>query len=56
VTLDPKPIPEAVALYPLERMGVSELEPLRLLLRGGSVIDWRRLVFRTAGRWTASSA
>ncbi|HET9551968.1 MAG TPA: TIGR04552 family protein [Anaeromyxobacteraceae bacterium] len=28
-------------------MGVAELEALRLLLRGGSVIDWRRLDFRT---------
>jgi uncharacterized protein (TIGR04552 family) len=28
-------------------MGVAELEALRLLLRGGSVIDWRRLEFRT---------
>src|SRR5512145_2792612 len=27
-------------------MGVAELEQLRLLLRGGSVIDWRRLEFR----------
>jgi uncharacterized protein (TIGR04552 family) len=27
-------------------MGVAELEALRLLLRGGSVIDWRRLEFR----------
>ena len=33
-------------LRPLERMGVAELEVLRLLLRGGSVIDWRRLDFR----------
>jgi uncharacterized protein (TIGR04552 family) len=29
-------------------MGVEELEALRLLLRGGSVIDWRRLSFRDA--------
>jgi uncharacterized protein (TIGR04552 family) len=27
-------------------MGVAELESLRLLLRGGSVIDWRRLDYR----------
>jgi uncharacterized protein (TIGR04552 family) len=46
LTFDPKPIPGAVALHPLERMGVAELESLRLLLRGGSVIDWRRLDFR----------
>ncbi len=31
---------------PLERMGIEELEALRLVLRGGSVIDWRRLDFR----------
>jgi uncharacterized protein (TIGR04552 family) len=30
-------------------MGLEELEALRLLLRGGSVIDWRRLGFRDAG-------
>jgi uncharacterized protein (TIGR04552 family) len=48
VTYDPKPLPGAVALRPLERMGVMELEQLRLLLRGGSVIDWRRLEFRRA--------
>src|SRR5438552_472807 len=29
-------------------MGIPELEPLRLILRGGSVIDWRRLNFREA--------
>src|SRR5512138_2512147 len=28
-------------------MGSAELDALRLLLRGGSVIDWRRLDFRT---------
>jgi uncharacterized protein (TIGR04552 family) len=32
----------------LEAMGVEELEELRLVLRGGSVIDWRRLDFREA--------
>ena len=31
---------------PLERMGIAELESLRVILRGGSVIDWRRLNFR----------
>jgi uncharacterized protein (TIGR04552 family) len=29
-------------------MGIHELEALRLLLRGGSVVDWRRLNFRAA--------
>jgi uncharacterized protein (TIGR04552 family) len=33
----------------LESMGVAELEALRLLLRGGSVIDWRRLNFKEPG-------
>src|SRR5690242_2346303 len=28
-------------------MGLRELERIRLILRGGSVIDWRRLHFRT---------
>jgi uncharacterized protein (TIGR04552 family) len=34
-------------LRPLEAMGVRELETLRLILRGGSVVDWRRLDFQT---------
>jgi uncharacterized protein (TIGR04552 family) len=34
---------------PLARMGLPELEVLRLILRGGSVIDWRRLNFSTIG-------
>jgi uncharacterized protein (TIGR04552 family) len=32
---------------PLEAMGLADLEVLRLLLRGGSVVDWRRLDFET---------
>src|SRR6188472_1857229 len=28
-------------------MGLKELERIRLILRGGSVIEWRRLHFRT---------
>lgn len=48
-----KPMPEVAQgsspqLRPLERMGVRELETLRLVLRGGSVVDWRRLDFETA--------
>jgi uncharacterized protein (TIGR04552 family) len=31
----------------VEDMGLKELERLRLILRGGSVIDWRRLHFST---------
>jgi uncharacterized protein (TIGR04552 family) len=34
-------------LRPLEAMGVRELETLRLVLRGGSVVDWKRLDFET---------
>ncbi|HET8541809.1 MAG TPA: TIGR04552 family protein [Anaeromyxobacter sp.] len=44
---EPKRAPKGSALRPIEAMGVAELEALRLLLRGGSVIDWRRLEFRT---------
>ena len=33
-------------LLPTERFGLRELEEIRLILRGGSVIDWRRLNFR----------
>jgi len=36
----------SAAIRPLEAMGVRELETLRLVLRGGSVVDWRRLDFR----------
>jgi len=31
----------------VEEMGLKELERIRLILRGGSVIDWRRLHFQT---------
>jgi uncharacterized protein (TIGR04552 family) len=47
--VDLKSAPAAGATYrPVERMGLEELESLRLLLRGGSVIDWRRLDFDDA--------
>jgi uncharacterized protein (TIGR04552 family) len=46
VTHEPKPLAAHGPCRPLEAMGVAELEALRLLLRGGSVIDWRRLNFR----------
>jgi uncharacterized protein (TIGR04552 family) len=32
---------------PLELLGVREMESLRVILRGGSVVDWRRLRFKT---------
>lgn len=31
----------------VQEMGLKELERIRLILRGGSVIDWRRLHFKT---------
>lgn len=31
----------------VEEMGLKELERIRLILRGGSVIEWRRMHFRT---------
>jgi len=46
VPFEVKRAPGGAGFRPLERMGMSELEALRLLLRGGSVIDWRRLDFR----------
>jgi uncharacterized protein (TIGR04552 family) len=47
VTIEPKRAPAPLGYRPLERLGITELEALRLLFRGGSVIDWRRLDFRT---------
>lgn len=43
------PMPPAAggACLPIERMGLADLEALRLVLRGGSVIDWRKLDFRS---------
>jgi uncharacterized protein (TIGR04552 family) len=51
VTHEPKPPPGAGGAYrPLEQMETAELERLRLLLRGGSVVDWRRLEFEDAAQ------
>jgi uncharacterized protein (TIGR04552 family) len=47
VTFEPKRAPAPLGYRPLERLGITELEALRLLFRGGSVIDWRRLDFET---------
>jgi uncharacterized protein (TIGR04552 family) len=33
-------------IRPVKEMGLKELERVRLILRGGSVVDWRRLHFR----------
>ncbi len=35
--------------YALDRLEAGDLETLRLILRGGSVIDWKRLHFKTRG-------
>jgi uncharacterized protein (TIGR04552 family) len=48
VAFEPKRAPPALGYRPLDQLGVAELEGLRLLLRGGSVIDWRRLDLRGA--------
>src|SRR5687768_4058227 len=32
---------------PVSEMGLKELERIRLILRGSSVIDWRRMHFKT---------
>lgn len=46
MTHPPRSPPAAAGAYlPLERMGLADLEALRLVLRGGSVIDWRKLEF-----------
>jgi uncharacterized protein (TIGR04552 family) len=40
--------PSAPAIYrPLPELTLADLESIRLLLRGGSVIDWARLAFKT---------
>jgi len=42
------PAAEDIPLRPIQEMGLKELERIRLILRGGSVIDWRRLHFKTS--------
>ena len=39
----------------MAEMGLKELERVRLILRGGGIVDWRRLHFRTGTKSTASS-
>jgi len=48
VAAEPKRAPAAPRYRTVETMDLGDLETLRLLLRGGSVIDWRRLHFRQA--------
>ncbi len=43
--LEPK-LPD-LPVRTVSEMGLKELERIRLILRGGSVIDWRRLHFKT---------
>jgi uncharacterized protein (TIGR04552 family) len=45
VPLDPKTTSADPhdAYRPVDRMGLGELEAIRLILRGGSVVDWQRL-------------
>lgn len=47
--MTPNPISKIPALpvRPVREMGLKELERIRLILRGGSVIDWRRMHFLT---------
>ncbi len=40
------PLPD-LPLRPVGEMGLKELERVRLILRGGSIVDWRRLHFLT---------
>jgi len=40
------PLPD-LPVRPVQEMALKELERIRLILRGGSVIEWRRLHFRT---------
>lgn len=41
----PPETPDLLQRYALTRLGVSDLEVLRLILRGVSIIDWKRLTF-----------
>jgi uncharacterized protein (TIGR04552 family) len=45
--LDHQPLLPDLPIRRVEEMGLKELERIRLILRGGSVIEWRRLHFKT---------
>ena len=49
------PEPESY-FRPLEKFRLGDLEAVRLVLRGGSVIDWHRLNFGGRGRGASSSS
>jgi uncharacterized protein (TIGR04552 family) len=42
-----QPVLPDLPVRTVQEMGLKELERIRLILRGGSVIDWRRLHFQT---------
>jgi uncharacterized protein (TIGR04552 family) len=46
LSAEPKRAPEAPRLRTVAEMDLGDIETVRLLLRGGSVVDWRRLYFR----------
>jgi uncharacterized protein (TIGR04552 family) len=47
VAAEPKRVPALVPRFrAVEAMDLGDLETLRLLLRGGSVVDWQRLYFQ----------
>jgi uncharacterized protein (TIGR04552 family) len=48
VSAEPKWAVALPRLRPVEDLSLGELEVVRLLLRGGSVVDWRRLHFADA--------
>ena len=46
-TLKHQPVLPDLPVRTVQEMGLKELERIRLILRGGSVIEWRRLHFKT---------
>ncbi|MFT3709089.1 MAG: TIGR04552 family protein [Archangium sp.] len=42
-----QPLLPDLPIRPVEEMGLKELERIRLILRGGSVIEWRKMHFKT---------
>src|SRR4051812_30856137 len=45
--LQHQPVLPDLPVRTVQEMGLKELERIRLILRGGSVIEWRRLHFKT---------
>jgi uncharacterized protein (TIGR04552 family) len=46
-TIKHQPVLPDLPVRTVQEMGLKELERIRLILRGGSVIEWRRLHFKT---------